>query len=101
MTSVVLMPEITMATEASVNDVFVIEDGVLKEYKGSDTKVVIPQKVTSIHSYAFSGCETIQEVVIPGNVESIGADAFRRCSNLKKFRLKKQRAIRSKDRRFI
>ena len=34
---------------------FVIEDGVLKDYKGTEQHVVIPDGVTEIDNYAFFG----------------------------------------------
>ena len=35
-------------------NVFVIEDGLLKEYLGSDSEVTIPEGVTSIGEGAFA-----------------------------------------------
>lgn len=43
---------------SNAND-FVIENGVLKEYVGSDNDIVIPDSVTSIFSGAFSGCRNL------------------------------------------
>ena len=39
----------------SGNKDFVIENGVLKKYTGSDSDVVIPEGVTVIGNYAFQG----------------------------------------------
>ena len=58
------------------------------EYTGG---VVIPQSVTyngstysvtSIRSYAFSGCSGLTSVVIPNSVTSIGIYAFKGCTGL-------------------
>ena len=38
---------------------------------------IIPDSVTSIGSWAFSGCESLRSVVIPDSVTSIGRGAFR------------------------
>ena len=38
---------------------------------------IIPDSVTSIGSWAFSGCESLRSVVIPTSVTSIGRGAFR------------------------
>lgn len=49
---------------------------------GGCKNTVIPEGVTSIDSYAFTGCD-ITSVVFPEGVEQIGSDAFRRCKQLK------------------
>ena len=46
------------------------------------TNLVIPSDVTSISSYAFSGCSGLTSVTIPNSVESIGYNAFSGCSNM-------------------
>ena len=63
-------------------DDFIITDGVLVEYIGSDKVVMIPYGVTSIGDGAFYGCESLTSVVIPSDVESIGDDAFNGCRSL-------------------
>ena len=47
------------------------------------TELVIPDKVTSISAYAFSGCENFTSVTIPNTITSIGYGAFYNCSKLK------------------
>ena len=46
------------------------------------TDLVIPDGVTSIHSYAFSGCSSIKSVTIPDSVTRISNSAFSDCSSL-------------------
>lgn len=46
------------------------------------TSIIIPNNITQIGSYAFSGCTGLTSVTIGENVESIGTNAFRDCSNL-------------------
>ena len=61
---------------------FVIENGVLIKYVGTDTKITIPNDVTSIGNSAFENCSNITSVSIPNTVTSIGKWAFRNCSNV-------------------
>ena len=42
----------------------------------------IPNTVTSIDKYAFSGCSGLTSVTIPNSVTSIGGEAFSGCSGL-------------------
>ncbi len=44
--------------------------------------LVIPNSVTSIGKYAFSGCSGLTSVTIPNSVTSIGWSAFDGCSGL-------------------
>ena len=59
---------------------FVIENGVLKKYKGPGGDVVIPDGVTSIGDWAFYTCSSLTSVTIPESVTSIGNRAFEGCS---------------------
>ena len=43
------------------------------------TAVIIPDSITSIGDYAFSGCKELTEVIIPQSVTSIGSFAFAHC----------------------
>ena len=62
---------------------FVIENGVLKKYVGSGTKVVIPEGVTEIGRSAFFECKGLKSVVIPNGTKIIGTWAFYGCKKLK------------------
>ena len=46
-------------------------------------EVAIPEDITSIGAYTFSGCSSITSVSIPNSVTSIGFGAFSGCANLK------------------
>ena len=61
---------------------FIIEDGVLKKYKGTSENVVIPDGVIEIGKNCFIG-SNIKSVVIPEGVKKINKCAFGSCKNLK------------------
>ena len=44
--------------------------------------IVIPNSVTNIGNYTFSGCSNLASVTIPNSVTSIGEEAFSGCSGL-------------------
>ncbi len=46
------------------------------------TKVIIPQSLSSIGSYAFAGCHRIRKLVIPQSIKSIGEGAFYCCDSV-------------------
>lgn len=66
----------------SSSEDFVIENGVLKKYNGSDEEVTIPDSVTGIGSQAFKGNTKIKKVVFVSSVTTIGDSAFDGCSSL-------------------
>ena len=69
--------------DTSTKDGFYISNGKLLKYTGSDTVIVIPDIVTSISDYVFSGRTDITSVTIPNSVTSIGYGVFSKCSSLK------------------
>ena len=56
-------------------------DNVYIDGKLIEGELVIPNRVTTVPSYAFRGCE-ITKVVIPDSVTTIGNYAFRDCTSL-------------------
>jgi len=46
------------------------------------TALTIPSSRTTIKSYTFSGCTSLQTVTIPSSVTTIQTDAFSNCTNL-------------------
>ncbi len=90
---------------SNAND-FVIENGVLTKYVGSDGDVVVPKGVTvigeeaffndknvvsvrlpygtrKISSYAFAGCTSLQKIQLPKSLKLIEMGAFRGCNELR------------------
>ena len=45
---------------------------------------IIPNSVTSIDWYAFSGCTSLTSITIPNSITKIGSSAFLNCTSLKK-----------------
>ena len=66
---------------SNIND-FLIINGVLEEYTGNDTDIIIPDSVTSIGNSAFSWCNNLKSITIPDSVTSIGDEAFYNCDGL-------------------
>lgn len=62
---------------------FIVLRGVLKNYTGKKTQLMIPETVSVIGDGVFSGNESIESVVIPEGVKRIGGKAFEGCRNLK------------------
>ena len=65
-------------------DGYLIENGVLKEYKGDEKDIKIPDDVISVSVNAFKGKDDIETIHIPRSVEHIAKNAFVHCKKLKK-----------------
>ena len=79
---VFLIPQITYAQDSD----FVIENGVLKEYKGHSKNVVIPNGVTTIDMNIFGDTDQdsdfIETITIPSSVKKLNSgDGFASCFN--------------------
>jgi uncharacterized repeat protein (TIGR02543 family) len=82
---------LTEINVASGNVNYASDDGVLfdKDKKtliayprGKAGSYVIPNGVTSINRYAFTGCGNLSSISIPDSVTSIGIDVFYTCNSL-------------------
>lgn len=68
---------------SSAADDFVIEDGVLLSYTGSDSLVTVPDNVYYIADNAFEGNTKIETINLHSGVNIIGNEAFFGCTSLK------------------
>ena len=59
----------------------------VKKYRGTDRVLVIPDGVEQVESYAFSGCEALEEITLPATVRCIGQLAFKNCTSLRLVKL--------------
>ncbi len=57
-------------------DGFLIRDGILEKYLGTDTEIEIPNRVTAIGAHAFDECQSRIIVRIPASVTDIDENAF-------------------------
>ena len=60
---------------------YIIKNGILKKYTGTDSNVIVPDCVTSI-GRAFAFCETLTNISLPYGITSIESHAFWSCENL-------------------
>lgn len=61
---------------------FLIENGVLLNYKGNRKHIKVPDKVTVIADNVFYNCEA-EKVILPAELKKIGNSAFKNCKKLK------------------
>ncbi len=77
--------KLTLLSPRYIYDNDVLIDNVKKviiAFRNKDVSYTIPNSVTSIGDYAFSGCESLSSIVIPDSVTSIGGHAFSGCESL-------------------
>lgn len=70
-----------MANDEYIDDSvkFKIKNGILYDYCGSDSEVIIPDGVKVIGSHAFSAALGLEKLIIPEGVEVISDKAFEYC----------------------
>lgn len=62
---------------------------VLTKYNGNEAHVVIPDCVTHIDGYAFSGCKNLIALIISDQVKDVEYTAFWDCDNLERIKIGK------------
>jgi len=72
----------SLSVAVSADSGFVIDSGVLIEYNGTSSSVIIPDEVYRIEDGAFINNKNIQSVDL-NNVSSVGNESFRGCTSLK------------------
>ncbi len=71
-----------VATKCNIKDgCKIISGGVFKECDFTD--ITIPDSITYIGSYAFSGCRNLTSIAIPDGITEIKEETFDYCTNLK------------------
>ena len=51
------------------------------------TSVSMPEGITSIGQYAFSGCQNLESVTLPESLTTLGSEAFMLCKSLKTIKI--------------
>ncbi|MDE6750276.1 MAG: leucine-rich repeat domain-containing protein [Lachnospiraceae bacterium] len=64
------------------SDFLIVGDGILLDYRGNTTAVIIPAGVKTIGAGAFTDNTGIKKVIMPDSVEVIGEGAFSGCNSL-------------------
>lgn len=52
------------------------------DWKETITVIVLPEGISGIGAYAFSGFSALRSIILPASIESIGAHAFENCVRL-------------------
>ena len=73
----------TSITRAAESGFIIDSDGILTEYNGTDTDIVIPGNVTGIGDRVFYNNSNVTKITIPDSVTAIGSKTFWNCKNLK------------------
>ncbi len=84
------------------NHDFLIEGGVLLSYRGQDSNIIIPDRVTAIAERAFlkgGNADKIESITLGRKVAYVDAMAFEGCTNLKSVTLSPQnQSLQTNDR---
>ncbi len=84
-------------TETPQNSDFVIENGILISYSGSDSEVTVPEGVTGIAAGAFDGNSSIRVLILPATLTTVDEGCFDKCEALEEVRVTEGGAIGSSE----
>ena len=68
----------------SIKDGYIVKDGVLISYEGTDTELVVPEGITAIASWVFQHNDNYKSITLPYSLKKIGPYNFYYCKNLEK-----------------
>ena len=68
---------------------FIIENGILEKYTGTEKEVIIPEGITEIGVSAFYENMKVERITLPESVTAIGRSAFELCRKLESINLPK------------
>ena len=60
-----------------------IKNGIITEYTGQNSDVIIPDNVKGISSAVFKDCHALRSVILPAGLETIDSRCFEGCDGLK------------------
>lgn len=86
----------TEAYSGKSND-FIVKDGVLTEYTGRESVVIVPEGVTEIDYSVFMDKTFITKIVLPESVNTIRSSAFSGCNNLMELNIPKNVTVIPKE----
>lgn len=69
------------------SDFEITADGTLKNYKGHEKKVIIPNSVKQITFGTFMNKSEIEEIILPNSLEKIDEYAFYSCTSMEKINI--------------
>ncbi len=75
-------PWLTAWENGSGEEFLIVGDGILLAYRGSGSKITVPEGVKTIAQGCFSGHTGIVSVSLPASLKVICEEAFAGCSNL-------------------
>lgn len=84
-----------MVTEQ--NDGLLMRENAVCKCRAFATDVTIPNTVTNINRYAFSGIQSLSSVTIPSSIVNIEQGAFGGCTNLTSIRIPNSEATIAQD----
>ena len=79
------------------NDGLLMRENAVCKCRAFATDVTIPNTVTSINRYAFSGIQSLSSVTIPSSIANIEQGAFASCTNLTSIRISNSEATIAQD----